>query len=63
LAGARFFGGLFDCVFTSRKMQAADAAMKIILAYLLIGSHATLFWLWRQKRKTPPLTPLTESTV
>lgn len=25
--------------------------MKIILAYLLIGSYATLFWLWRQKRK------------
>jgi hypothetical protein len=31
--------------------QAADIAMKIILAYLLIGSYATLFWLWRQKRK------------
>jgi hypothetical protein len=30
--------------------------MKIILAYLLIGSYATLFWLWRQKRLTP-LTP------
>jgi hypothetical protein len=31
--------------------QIADTAMKIILAYLLIGSYATLFWLWRQKRK------------
>jgi hypothetical protein len=31
--------------------QAADTAMKIILAYLLIGSYATLFWLWRQKRR------------
>lgn len=28
--------------------QTADMAMKIILAYLLIGSYATLFWLWRQ---------------
>jgi hypothetical protein len=25
--------------------------MKIIPGYLLIGSYATLFWLWRQKRK------------
>jgi hypothetical protein len=31
--------------------QTADTAMKIILAYLLIGSYTTLFWLWRQKRK------------
>jgi hypothetical protein len=26
-------------------------AMKIILAYLLLGSYATLFWLWKEKRK------------
>jgi len=25
--------------------------MKIILAYLFIGSYATLFWLWRQRKK------------
>jgi len=31
--------------------QTADTAMKIILAYLLIGSYATLFWLWRQRKK------------
>jgi hypothetical protein len=31
--------------------QIADTAMKIILAYLLIGSYATLFWLWRQHKK------------
>lgn len=31
--------------------QAADAIMKFILAYLLIGSYATLFWLWRQNKK------------
>ena len=36
--------------------QAADTAMKIILAYLLIGSYATLFWLWRQRKKAA-LTP------
>jgi len=32
--------------------QTADTAMKIILAYLLIGSYASLFWLWRQHGKT-----------
>jgi hypothetical protein len=31
--------------------QTADTAMKIILAYLLIGSYATLFWLWRQQKR------------
>ena len=31
--------------------QIADDAMKIILAYLLIGSYGTLFWLWRQRKK------------
>jgi hypothetical protein len=33
--------------------QAADTAMKIILAYLLIGSYATLFLFWRQRKKAP----------
>jgi cbb3-type cytochrome oxidase subunit 3 len=37
--------------------QIADTAMKIILAYLLIGSYATLFWLWRQKRKQSVISP------
>jgi cbb3-type cytochrome oxidase subunit 3 len=31
--------------------QTADTAMKIILAYLLLGSYAMLFWLWRQRKK------------
>ena len=31
--------------------QTADTAMKIILAYLLLGSYATLFWLWRRRGK------------
>jgi hypothetical protein len=35
--------------------QAADTAMKIILGYLLIGSYATLFWLWKEKKKQSPL--------
>jgi hypothetical protein len=26
--------------------------VKIILAHLLIGSHATLFWLWWQRKKS-----------
>ena len=30
--------------------QTADTAMKIILAYLLLGSYAYLFWLWRQRK-------------
>jgi hypothetical protein len=40
--------------------QTADTAMKIILAYLLIGSYASLFWLWRQRRKAVLLAPLPE---
>ena len=35
--------------------QTADTAMKIILGYLLIGSYATLFWLWRQRKKAIPV--------
>jgi len=30
--------------------EIADMAMKIILAYLLIGSYGSLIWLWRKKR-------------
>jgi len=43
--------------------QTADTAMKIILGYLLFGSYATLFWLWKQKRKASPLMPPTEATA
>ena len=43
-------GNLTDALHISP--QTADTAMKIILAYLLIGSYSILFWLWRQKRKT-----------
>ena len=31
--------------------QTANTTMEIILAYLLLGSYAILFWLWRQKIK------------
>jgi len=34
--------------------QTADGAMKIILDYLLVGSYAVLFWLWRQRKKSTP---------
>jgi uncharacterized membrane protein len=43
--------------------QTADTAMKIILAYLLIGSYSALFWLWRQKRWASPPTPPPEAPV
>jgi hypothetical protein len=32
--------------------ETGDTAMKIILAYLLIGSYATLFWIWRENKTT-----------
>jgi hypothetical protein len=44
-------GNLTDALHISP--QTADTAMKIILAYLLIGSYTALFWLWRQKRLAP----------
>jgi hypothetical protein len=42
-------GNLTDAIHVSS--QLADNIMKGILAYLLIGSYAILFWLWRQKRQ------------
>jgi hypothetical protein len=35
--------------------QTADTAMKIILTYLLLGSYASLFWLWLQRKNKFPL--------
>lgn len=40
-------GNLTDALYIPT--QIADTAMKIILAYLLIGSYAALFWLWRHR--------------
>ena len=37
--------------------QAADSIMKVILAYLLVGSYAILLWEWRRAwgaRSAPP---------
>jgi hypothetical protein len=42
-------GNLTDMLHISP--QTADAAMKIVLGYLLVGSYATLFWLWKEKRE------------
>jgi len=42
-------GNLTDALHISP--QTADTVMKIILAYLLLGSYASLFWLWRQRKK------------
>jgi len=38
--------------------QAADTAMKILLAYLFIGSYTTLFWFWQQQKVAS--TPVSE---
>jgi hypothetical protein len=43
-------GNLTDMLHISP--QAADTAMKIVLGYLLLGSYATLFWLWKTNRKS-----------
>jgi hypothetical protein len=46
-------GNLTDALHISP--QTADTAMKIVLGYLLLGSYATLFWLWKEKMKQSPL--------
>ena len=46
-------GTLTDALYISP--QVADTVMKIVLGYLLIGSYATLFWLWKEKRKQSSL--------
>jgi hypothetical protein len=43
-------GALTDALFISP--QTADFIMKIILAYLLVGSYAALFWLRRRSKST-----------
>ena len=42
-------GNLTDALHLSP--QLADNIMKVILAYLLIGSYGLLFWQWRQWRQ------------
>jgi hypothetical protein len=43
-------GSLTDTLHISP--MVADNIMKVVLAYLLIGSYATLFWFWRQRIKS-----------
>ena len=43
--------------------QTADTAMKIILGYLLLGSYAILFWLWKEKRKTHIASPSSAEAI
>lgn len=57
--GCQCLGNLTDILHISP--QIADTAMKIILAYLLLGSYATLFWLWRQHKKAVSSTVGTSS--
>ena len=49
-------GNLTDALHV--RPQTADTVMKIILGYLLIGSYASLFWLWRLKRTAVSATVL-----
>ena len=41
-------GNLTDALHLSP--QLADTIMKVVLAYLILGSYAGLFWLWRQNK-------------
>jgi hypothetical protein len=55
-------GNLTDALHISP--QAADNVMKVILAYLLIGSYALLFWHWRQmQRPGHTAAPMTGASV
>jgi hypothetical protein len=54
-------GNLTDALHISP--QTGDTAMKIILAYLLIGSYATLFWLWNENRKTRIAAPASQEAT
>jgi len=37
--------------------ETADTCMKIVLGYLLVGSYATLFTLWKQAPSASPFAP------
>lgn len=43
-------GNLTDALNVSPEL--VDNLMKVILAYLLLGSYTLLFWQWRQERRT-----------
>jgi hypothetical protein len=46
-------GNLTDALHISPEM--ADAAMKVVLGYLLIGGYGSIFWLWLQELKNSSL--------
>ena len=52
-------GNLTDALHV--RPEVADAAMKIVLAYLLAGSFGALAWLWQLRRNIP--TPPGASSV
>jgi hypothetical protein len=57
-------GNLTDALHISP--QAADTTAKIILAYLLLGSYAAIFWTWWPTQKatlTPSSVDATASTI
>ena len=54
-------GYLTDVIHVSPR--AADFIMKIILGWMLLGSYAALFWLWRQKRNAPHMHPSSENSI
>jgi hypothetical protein len=37
--------------------KTSDLIMKIILCYLLVGSYASLLWLWKEKQETRITSP------
>jgi len=52
-------GNLTDALHISP--EVAGGIAKVILAYLLVGSYAILFGLWRSKLKTSPVLPAAET--
>jgi hypothetical protein len=54
-------GNLTDALHISP--QTADTGMKIILGYLLLGSYASLFWLWRQEGNDSLVPPASEKAI
>jgi hypothetical protein len=54
-------GNITDALHISPKN--VDVGMKVILFYLLFGSYASLFWIWKQKRRLVLGAPLNDKTV
>jgi hypothetical protein len=54
-------GNLTDALHISP--QVSDIATKILLAYLLLGSYAAIFWTWWRTRRTTSTLPSVDRTV